>query len=96
MLPNPLNTPGVYIQEIPVLPASIVSVPTAIPVFVGYTQTATENSALDLLGKPFMIESILEYQQYFGGAFPEPGITVAVDDTQNPPAAIATLNETTR
>lgn len=92
MLPNPLNTPGVYIQEIPVLPASIVSVPTAVPVFVGYTQKAMENSPLDLLNVPFQIESLLEYQQYFGGAYPEPGIIVNVDDTQAPPSAIATLD----
>jgi phage tail sheath protein FI len=93
---NSLNTPGVYIQEIPVLPASIVSVPTAVPVFVGYTQMATEYATGDLIGKPFSIESMLEYQQYFGGPFPETGVTVAVDDTQPAPVAIATLNEATR
>src|SRR5579863_8107335 len=91
-----LNTPGVYIQEIPVLPASIVSVPTAVPVFVGYTQTATEITTNDLAGVPFQIDNIMEYQQYFGGPYPETGLVATVNDTTNPPSAIVTLNEATR
>ena len=91
-----LNTPGVYIQEIPVLPASIVSVPTAVPVFVCYTQTATEITTNDLAGVPFQIDNIMEYQQYFGGPYPETGLVATVNDTTNPPSAIVTLNEATR
>src|SRR6185437_3735956 len=95
-LPSPLNTPGVYIQEIPVLPASIVSVPTAVPVFVGYTQMATEITKDDLKGKPFQIENIMEYQQFFGLPWPEPGLVATVDDTLKPPVTIVTLDETKR
>jgi phage tail sheath protein FI len=90
-----LSTPGVYIQEIPVLPPSIASVPTAIPAFVGYTQRAAEGLT-SLSGVPFQIESMMEYQQYFGGPQPEPGITVTVDDTQTPPVAIPMVDETKR
>src|SRR3984957_1395966 len=95
-LPSPLNTPGVYIQEIPVLPASIVSVPTAVPAFVGYTQMATEITTGDLFGVPFMIDNIAEYQQYFGLPWPEPGLVALVDDTVSPPSTVVTLNEITR
>ena len=86
-LPNPLSTPGVYIQEIPVLPASIVSVPTAVPVFVGYTAIAQEVSPKDLLTTPFKIDNILEYQQYFGGAYPETGISVNIDTSGPTPVS---------
>ncbi len=34
------KTPGVYIEEISVLPPSIEQVATAIPVFIGYTEKA--------------------------------------------------------
>jgi len=94
-LPNPLSTPGVYIQEIPVLPASIVSVPTAVPVFVGYTQIAMENKAGDLLQTPFQIDSIMEYQQYFGGAYSETGLVVNIDTSQTPPVATPSVNPAT-
>jgi phage tail sheath protein FI len=86
-LPNPLSTPGVYIQEIPVLPASIVSVPTAVPIFVGYTATAQEVNPKDLLLTPFKIDNILEYQQYFGGAYPETGISVNIDTSGATPVS---------
>jgi phage tail sheath protein FI len=95
-LPSPLNTPGVYIQEIPVLPASIVSVLTAVPVFVGYTQMATEIIAGDLHRVPFMVDNIVEYQQYFGLAYPETGLEATVNDTLSPPSTVVTLNEKTR
>ena len=95
-LPSPLNTPGVYIQEIPVLPASIVSVPTAVPVFVGYTQMAGEIKPDDLKGKPFMIDNIMEYQQFFGLPWPEPGLVATVDDSVRPPVVTVTFNDATR
>lgn len=75
MATNNFTTPGVYIQEIPNLPPSIVSVPTAIPVFIGYTQTALKNN-IDVTNVPTKIESIMQYQQWFGGADVEKGITV--------------------
>jgi phage tail sheath protein FI len=95
-LPSPLNTPGVYIQEIPVLPASIVSVPTAVPVFVGYTQKATEILTDDLKGKPFMIDNIMDYQLFFGLPWPEPGLVATVDDTVSPPNVTVTVSEAAR
>jgi len=94
-LPNPLNTPGVYIQEIPNLPSSIVSVPTAVPVFVGYTAAAQENAPGDLIGVPTQINNIMEYQQYFGGAFSETGLVVNIDTSQSPPVATPSVNPAT-
>lgn len=67
------KTPGVYIEEIPHLPPSIASVETAIPAFIGYTEKAQWKEAGDLLLKPWRIESLLEYEQYFGYPSPENG-----------------------
>ncbi|MCC7526846.1 MAG: phage tail sheath family protein, partial [Chitinophagaceae bacterium] len=64
------KTPGVYIEEIPKLPPSIASVETAIPAFIGYTEKAQWKEAGDLLNRPWRIESLLQYEQFFG--FPDP------------------------
>ncbi len=63
------STPGVYIEEISTLPASVAAVETAIPAFIGYTEKAGEND--ELLDAPTRISSMLEYQELFGGAFRE-------------------------
>lgn len=71
-----IKTPGVYIDEISTIPSSVAAVSTAIPAFVGFTETAIIN------GVPYTgygtapapavrITSILEYQAIFGGAAPE-------------------------
>lgn len=60
------KTPGDYIVEISSLPASIASVETAIPAFIGYTQKAQRLEIGDLLLTPTRIDSILEYEKYFG------------------------------
>jgi phage tail sheath protein FI len=94
---EPGTPSGGFIQEFPRMPPSIESVQTALPVFVGYTQLATKISENDLLGFPWLIENLLEYEQYFGGPFPETGINVAMDDTQDPASVLSVrLDEKTR
>jgi uncharacterized protein len=90
------KTPGVYIEEVPHLPPSIASVDTAVPAFIGYTQFAKRKNDKDLLLVPWQIESMLEYQQYFGYAQPETGITVTINDTQNPIVTTASAEESKR
>lgn len=60
------STPGVYIEEVPGLPPSIAPVATAIPVFIGYTQTARDRQGQDLTRKSVRINSVLEYEACFG------------------------------
>jgi len=72
-----LKTPGVYIQEISAFPNAVVGVPTAVPAFVGYTEFAM-NGNLSLLDTPFSISSMVEYNQYFGGA---PSIEYGISTT---------------
>ncbi len=64
-MPSTYKTPGVYIEEISTLPASIAQVETAIPAFVGFTEKAIENG-LPVKNVPTRIKSLLEYEQYFG------------------------------
>jgi len=59
------KTPGVYIEEISTLPASIAPVATAIPAFIGYTEIAVKGGE-NLANVPTRITSMLEYEQYFG------------------------------
>lgn len=73
------KTPGVYIEEISLLPPSIAEVATAIPAFIGYTEKAKKNNK-SLTKVPTRITSLLEYEQYFGGAEPEENIEVNITD----------------
>lgn len=55
-----LKTPGVYVEEVSTLPASVAAVATAIPAFIGYTEKGPSNT-------PTRIVSMLEYESIFGG-----------------------------
>ncbi len=61
------KTPGVYVEEIALLPPSVAQVETAIPAFIGYTQKISHNG-LDLTLKPTRIKSLKEYEEIFGSA----------------------------
>lgn len=74
------NTPGVYIKEVSVFPPSVAQVETAIPAFIGYTEKAQKIVADDLREVPTRITSLLEYEQYFGGADKEMAIVVNIYD----------------
>lgn len=76
------KTPGVYVEEISLLPPSVAQVETAIPAFIGYTQMAKEYANDDLLNVPKKIGSMLEYVQYYGGA-PSVNITEVNLDSLN-------------
>lgn len=78
------KTPGVYVEEIPKLPPSVAGVDTAVPAFVGYTERATAETTDDLVLKPKRIESMVEYEQFFGGPQPETGMTVEIVETTVP------------
>ncbi|MFY1826872.1 phage tail sheath family protein [Myxococcus fulvus] len=64
------KTPGVYVTELDAFPPSVVGIQTAVPAFIGYTQTALL-SGKPVLNKPILINSLADYQQVFGGA-PDP------------------------
>ncbi|MCG8336767.1 MAG: phage tail sheath subtilisin-like domain-containing protein [Proteobacteria bacterium] len=70
------KTPGVYVVEKSVLPASVAGVSTAIPAFVGYTQKA--GVGLELVKVPTRITNLSEFEEKFGMA-PSQEIGVAVN-----------------
>jgi uncharacterized protein len=72
------KTPGIYIDENSKFPPSIVSVETALPAFIGYTEKAQKNDPGDLLNIPYRINSLKEYEQLFGFPKPETGISVNI------------------
>ena len=66
------KTPGVYVEEISIFPPSIAQVETAVPAFIGYTRLAQDRGqSLHLI--PTRINSLVEFEQLFGGA---PDVTV--------------------
>ncbi|SMO64060.1 hypothetical protein SAMN06265379_10415 [Saccharicrinis carchari] len=68
------KTPGVYVEEISIFPPSVAQVETAIPAFIGYTESAVVDGVdyhTDGIIKPIKIDSLKEYEFFFGGA-PDP------------------------
>jgi len=74
-----LKTPGVYIDEVSLLPSSVAGVETSIPAFIGYTEKAEQKAPDDLVLTPVRIKSLKEYETLFGKVS-EKGIVVSVMD----------------
>lgn len=66
------KTPGVYVEEISLLPTSIDPVATAVPAFIGYTRKAVDQGR-DLRMRPTQIRSLTEFHESFGTG-PDPSI----------------------
>ena len=92
------KTPGVYVEEISKLSASVAPVATAIPAFIGYTEKRVKNGKTLATATPVRITSLLEYEEIFGGAFDEKlsvtltGSSVAEADTTIVVAAATQLS----
>lgn len=86
-----IKTPGVYVNEIPSFPPSIAQVATAIPVFIGYTQIASDFQGNTLVNKPTRISSMLEYELYFGKAQPEENIQLTYNQHASPATGTDTI-----
>jgi len=76
-----MKTPGVYIQEKNAFSTTVVEAATAIPAFIGITEKAV-NGSESLVNKPWKINSMTEFIQYFGGA-PLPEFKLSVADQAN-------------
>ncbi|MEW6678434.1 MAG: phage tail sheath C-terminal domain-containing protein [Pseudomonadota bacterium] len=70
--------PGVYVQEVSVVPPTVEDAETALPAFIGYTQKAGKD--LELLLKPTRVSSVAEYEAHFGPSAPVP-VALTVADT---------------
>lgn len=67
---NDYTTPGLYVEELSKFPNSIISPETATAIFVGYTRFANNKASNDFLFQPKQIQSLIEYEQFFGKADP--------------------------
>ena len=74
---NTVRTPGVYIDEVSLLPPGVAPVETAVPAFIGYTESNPSGDNV-----PVLITSFLEYIDLFGGpqSPTDLGISVTVTD----------------
>lgn len=72
------KTPGVYVEEIATLPASVAEVETAIPAFFGFTEKGPVNT-------PTRITSLMEFQSHFGNADLEKSISVLLQGNGGDP-----------
>lgn len=88
------KTPGVYIEEISLLPPSVAQVATAIPAFIGYTEQAVDGAGGSLLNVPTRIKSMVDYRRFFGEAAAQP-FTVTLSDTAPFLPTAATLGTAT-
>lgn len=91
MAVNP-QSPGVYIDEIPVFPASIVGVATAVPAFIGYVEKAESNGVGIPYNTPTRITSLLEYEAIFGKADPQDFSTIEINDDTTVTPTLRTIN----
>src|ERR1044071_708991 len=78
------TTPGVYITELNAFPPSIPGVQTAVPAFIGYTETATVGGK-SAYNTPIRINSLADYQAVFGAEFdPVYDINAVADASKDP------------
>jgi len=77
-----MKTPGVYIDEINAFPNSVVPAATALPVFIGYTEKA-EYEGKSYANTPVRIESLNDYNAFFGGA-PHYSVVISDDKATQP------------
>jgi uncharacterized protein len=76
------RTPGVYVEEIATLPPSVAEVATAVPAFIGYSETVPAGSADPAV---LRVATLLEYETAFGGAQAVKfNVTQPVDQAGNP------------
>ena len=76
---NSERYPGVYIEEVNHFAVNVIPVETSVPVFIGYTEIATNLVAHDRHLIPTRIASLPEYQRLFGRA----QLVIAVFDLGN-------------
>ena len=76
------TTPGVYVTEFSAFPPSIVGVATAIPIFVGYTEYATDpTNKKPVYMQAIELSSMADYYSYFGyGLNPQYDVVLSTID----------------
>lgn len=63
-----LATPGVYVDEVSLLPPSVAEVDSAVPAFIGYTEKTTAPDGSTWVNMPVKIYNFQEFEDLFGKA----------------------------
>lgn len=77
------KTPGVFVEELSLIPPSVASVATAVPAFIGHTAVIADSAGATLINRPIRITSLLDYTTMFGGEYSPSLYNVVVDATFN-------------
>lgn len=77
------KTPGVFVEELSLIPPSVASVATAVPAFIGHTAVIVDTAGATLINRPIRITSLLDYTTMFGGEYNPTLYNVVVDATFN-------------
>jgi len=73
------KTPGVFIEELALLPPSVASVATAVPAFIGHTAITVDSDGQTLINRPVRVTSLVEYTALFGGEFSPAAHNIQLD-----------------
>lgn len=88
------RNPEIYFGDISVLPAPVVEVETALPAFVGYTAKATGKVFMDLILVPTKINSMREFENYFGLPY-DNEIAITIHKNSDNEFSVCSFNEVT-
>ncbi|NNE77240.1 MAG: hypothetical protein HKN31_09230, partial [Pricia sp.] len=83
------KTPGVYVEEISLLPPSVAQVETAIPAFIGYTEKAEDLNGKSLFRIPTRVKSLLEYETFFGASHMQSLLVTLADEAPFAPQSVS-------
>ncbi|MEM8980053.1 MAG: phage tail sheath C-terminal domain-containing protein [Pseudomonadota bacterium] len=87
-----VKTPGVYIEEVSAFPTSIAQVETAVPAFIGYTETSPESereAAPGTMKRPVQrIDSLRDFEHVFGGP-PQPRFALSKFEQVSDPSPLS-------
>ncbi|MGE7778143.1 phage tail sheath C-terminal domain-containing protein [Chitinophaga sp. NPDC101104] len=85
------KTPGVFVEELSLIPPSVAAVATAIPAFIGHTALTADAAGKTLINRPIRLTSMLDFTSLFGGAYTPATYTVKLD-AQNNIATVTPVN----
>lgn len=77
------KTPGVFVEELSLIPPSVAAVATAIPAFIGHTARTADATGKTLINRPIRLTSMLEFTSLYGGAYTPATVTVKLDAQNN-------------
>jgi phage tail sheath protein FI len=88
------RNPEIWFGGISVIPPPVVEVETALPAFIGYTAKATSKVAMDLILVPTLINSMREFENFFGLPY-DNEITITIHKNSDNEFSVYSFKEVT-